>query len=281
MNRSGKGDDQMLFNCHTHTHYSHDSAAAIPDICSAAVDAGLSGVLFSDHCDCEYAAHTDYIRLFSLCREEFLTAQRDFAERLQLTFGIELGDPLYMPSYAPKILNALPFDAVLLSVHAVRFQAFEAPFSTISFEDQDEKFIQTYLNRYFEDMLISVQTFDFDILCHLTGVLRYIILKYHKTVCMEPFLPLIEKILETVIVRDKTLEINTSALSAPNGFLMPDETIIDMYLSMGGTAFSLGSDAHAPENIALGLQPAADILRQKGIRTLCYYKNRKRIDYTY
>lgn len=271
----------MLYNCHTHTRFSHDSSARLQDICDAAIAAKLSGVLISDHCDCEYAERTDYFRLFSDCREAFLRVRDAYRDRLPFFFGIELGDPHFAPEFAERITKAFPFDAVLLSVHAVQMPGFDAPFSTIHFDDKDSSFIRAYLKQYFDDLLESVQRFDFDILAHLTVPLRYIMLNYRKPADIEPFLPVIEQILRTVISRDKALEINTSALTYPNGFLMPDETIIHLYTSLGGQYFTLGSDAHDPGDISLGFKTAITILRKQQHAVLCYYRNRQRTEYEF
>ena len=269
----------MLYNFHTHTHFSHDSSARMEDLCDSAVRQDLAGILFSDHCDCEYEEAKNHIALFSDAYAEYLNTAGRYCDRLQCFFGIELGDPHYAPEFADRITAALPFDAVLLSVHAVRYPGADAPFSTIRFADLPQPFLEAYLEQYFEDVLFCVRRFDFDVLCHLTVPLRYIVLKYGRTVPIGPYLPKIREILREVIQRGKTLEINTSAVDEPNGFLMPGEDLIDLYLSLGGTSFSLGSDAHTPQNVSKGLVNAANLLLSKGIGSVDYYKNRQKNSY--
>lgn len=269
----------MLINCHTHTMRSHDSAADPFEICANAVKSGLGGVMFTDHCDCEFCESTDFDQIFSSANQDFHAVKREFEDKLQLFFGIELGDPLYAPAFADQIIRAHAFDSVLLSVHAVRYPEFEEPFSRIDFSFADNAFIFGYLEHYFNDILASVRQFDFDILCHLTVPLRYLVLKYKKQVDLSCYSALIDRILEELISRDKCLEINTSALVLPGGFPMPDETIIDRYISLGGTHFCIGSDAHTPGNIAAGLEQAVKLLLKKNIKSLCCYKNRQRLGY--
>ena len=270
----------MLINCHTHTFRSHDSAAQPFALCESALRSGLDGLTFTDHCDCEFFDSADIIGQFEACSKDFNAAKEAYGNRLRLYFGIELGDPLYAPPFAQKILQAFHFDAVLLSVHAVRFPGFGIPFSKIDFSAADDAFLSAYLRRYFTDLLESIQTFDFDILCHLTVPLRYIMLKYQKQVDLSPFYPVIDQILLETVRREKTLEINTSALSLPGGFLMPDEYIIYEYLRLGGSLFCIGSDAHTPDAVALGLTQTAEYLFNKGIKELCLYKDRQRYGYS-
>ena len=275
-----EGRLSMLINCHTHTARSHDSAADPFAVCASALKKNLAGIIFTDHCDCEFAHATDIFSQFDGCAQDFAKVKSAYTDKLQLFFGIELGDPLFDPAFARKIIAAHPFDAILLSVHAVRMPGYSTPFSRIDFGFADDDFLYTYLKQYFTDVLASVKTFDFDILCHLTVPLRYIMLKYHKKIDLSPFSECIDRILTETLTRDKTLEVNTSALALAEGFLMPDETIIDRYLRLGGTAFSIGSDAHTPENIASGLAQTAALLRSKGIKKLCCYNNRQRFFYS-
>ncbi len=269
----------MLINCHTHTKRSHDSAAEPAALCESAVKAGLAGLTFTDHCDCEYHKSVDIIRQFAEAAADYESAKKKYEDRLRLFFGIELGDPLFAPAFADKILSSFSFDAVLLSVHAVRFPGYDIPFSQIDFGFADDRFIFSYLNQYFTDLLESVCIFDFDILCHLTVPLRYINLKYGKKADISGHMDLIDRILKEVIARDKTLEINTSALSLHGGFLMPDQQIIDRYIAFGGSSFSVGSDAHSPAQIADGLKEAAQLLKKNNIKSLCCYRGRQRLFY--
>ena len=269
----------MFINCHTHTLRSHDSEAKPYDICEKAVNDGLNGIVFSDHCDCEFYKTIDIFGLFSQAEQDFNFINNLYGEKLSLFFGIELGDPLFAPDFAEKIVCTFPFDAVLLSVHAVRVPGYEMPFSRIDFGFADDAFIHSYLKQYFLDVLESVRRFDFDILCHLTVPLRYIRLKYGKNADITPFEPTIDLILKELIEKGKTLEINTSALSLPGGFLMPDEKIIDRYIAMGGNLFSIGSDAHSASQVSFGIIDAAEMLKRKNIKSLVCYKNRTRLVY--
>ena len=269
----------MLYNCHTHTRYSHDSAAEPATMFEAAANRGLSGVLISDHCDCEYADRTDFFTMFQDCEKECALLKNRYKD-LHVHFGIELGDTVYNMDFANKIMKACDYDAVLLSVHAVRHRGFEIPFSQIDFSDKSDDFIQSYLTQYFNDVLYTLQTVpDFDVLCHLTVPMRYIMLKYGKKADVHTYYPVIAQILGALAMRGKALEINTSALAYGTGFLMPDKEIAAMFLTLGGRHFTVGSDAHTPDNIAFGLNEAAKMLKSLGVREACYYEKRKRINY--
>ena len=268
-----------LFNNHTHTKNSHDSNAEITDICEYALRTGLSGFAVSDHCDCEY--HTDPLVRQGMFNSfaDAENAKTHYKDRLIISTGIEIGEALFAPDFANEIISSADWDLVNGSVHAVRFPKWDMPFSVIDFSDKDDKFINAYLKAYFDDVLEMIRKTDFDVLCHLTVPLRYIVKKYGKQVDISLYCDIIEKILKETIKRDKTLEINTSGFSSADPFYMPDENIIDMYIQLGGKSFTLGSDAHTPENISVGLIEAADMLKNKGITKLTYYNKRKPVFY--
>ena len=71
------------------------------------------------------------------------------------------------------------------------------------------------------------------------------------------------------------MEINTSCVGSFYDEWLPAKEIVELYIAMGGRLFTLGSDAHKSEKIGNGFEDVKDYLRQKGIDTLVYYKQRK------
>ena len=234
----------------------------------------------TDHCDCECAAEprafTSLLDSYEDCRR----AKERYGDRLTLACGVEIGEALYDRAFAAKVIAARPWDVVLGSVHAVRVPEWEAPFSIMDFTDCDDAFIQAYLRQYFDDLYEMAATEDYDVLCHLTVPLRYICGKYHKPVDITAYYPQIEEILRLTVSLGKTLEINTSGCTAEQACFLPDEAILDRYLSLGGRSLTIGSDAHTAGRLTNGLRQAADMLRQKGIGALTYYIGRQPVTYS-
>ncbi len=269
----------MLFNIHTHSEHSHDAQAKITDLCEEALRRDLLGFAVTDHCDC---AWSDDPRTFTSLLDSFDDAEqakRRYEGSLTIAAGVEMGEAISYPEFARKVIEARPWDVVLGSVHAVRFQGWEAPFSLMDFTDSSDAFIREYLRQYFDDLTEMAATEDYDVLCHLTVPLRYICGKYEKQVDVALYDPQIDRILKIAIERDKTLEINTSGCTPDKPHFMPDEAILDRYLAMGGRNLTVGSDAHVAERLTNGLDHAATMLKRKGIRTLTYYLNRSPVQY--
>ncbi len=262
-----------LINIHVHTKYSHDGKGNVDEICEEAIRNKLSGFAVTDHCDCEYA---DDIKMYDSLLHSFDSAKKaseKYQNIVTVVKGIEIGEAIYNPEFAEKIINAKEWDVILGSVHAVRFKDFEMPFSTIDFTSWTEDALYSYIKQYFEDVKETVITTDFDILSHLTVVYRYIIHKYSRSIDTSIFLPQIEEILKIVIKHGKTLEVNTSGMSS--GYLMPESEILKLYFSLGGTDISIGSDSHSPDTLCSGLSEAINILKDIGFTHFTYYINRK------
>ena len=270
----------MLYNIHTHTEHSHDSQAKLDDLCEQALQKGLAGFAVTDHCDCECSgeprAYTSLLDSWDDCQR----AKALYVDRLTLACGVEIGEALYDRDFARKVIAARPWDVVLGSVHAVRVEGWDAPFSILNFTDCGDAFIRDYLRQYFDDLYEMAATEDYDVLCHLTVPLRYICSRYGKQVDITEYYPQIEKVLRLTVRLDKTLEINTAGSVSGSPRFIPDEAILDMYLALGGSNLTVGSDAHQADRLTNGLADAAALLRRKGITELTYYLQREPVRYS-
>lgn len=259
--------------------FSHDGKGTIEEIAQEAIKNNLSGFAITDHCDCEYADDKEMLNNLALSFKNTDYYKKLYKNNLIILTGIEIGEAIFNPMFAKKMIESKNFDMVLGSVHAVRKENFDMPFSTIDFSTFNISFIEDYISQYFIDLLETAITTDYDVLSHLTVIYRYIIHKFGIEIDASKHLPIIEKILIQVINRNKTLEINTSGFHY--GYLMPDLDIIKMYKALGGKSISLGSDAHIPNNISLGLYETAQVLKQNGFNCLTYYSERKPIEYKF
>ena len=269
----------MLFNIHTHTEHSHDALAKLTDLCEKAIQDNLLGFAVTDHCDCECSAEPRAYTSLLESYDDVLSVRERYGGRLLIAAGVEIGEALYDPPFAKKVIAARPWDVVLGSVHAVRMPGWEMPFSVIDFSGCGDAFLRAYLHRYFDDLLEMATAEDYDVLCHLTVPLRYICGKYGKRMDLSEYDGKIDRILRAAIARGKTLEVNTSGCTAREAYFLPDEAILDRYLAMGGRYLTVGSDAHVADRLANGLPQAAAMLRGKGVTGLIYYLGREPVEY--
>lgn len=268
-----------IYNCHVHSGYSHDATGSIDVIASQAINNRLTGITISDHCDCEYYYDNEMKgKLLSSYSDTKLIAQK-YAGQIEVMAGIEIGDAIFAPEFASEMISARSWDVILGSVHAVRIPGKDIPFSLIDFSKFNESELAAYTKQYFIDLSDMASNADYDILCHLTVLFRYIKYKYHRSISVSDYMEIIEEILTTIIKRDKTLEINTSGFK--DGYLMPDKEIIKLYKHLGGKRYSIGNDCHNPISVSDNIAECLRLLKKEGIDTLFYYKNRKAIEYSF
>ena len=92
------------------------------------------------------------------------------------------------------------------------------------------------------------------------------------------YLPQIKEILKKAISKDMALEVNTSNLAKyKNGFYMVDKELLILYKELGGKLVTLGSDAHAPQNVGVDFENAVQNIKSAGFNEYCYFKNRNPI----
>ncbi|NLG53634.1 MAG: histidinol phosphate phosphatase, partial [Clostridiales bacterium] len=51
--------------------------------------------------------------------------------------------------------------------------------------------------------------------------------------------------------------------------------VLELYAKSGGKYITVGSDAHKTEHVGLGLNNAADLIKNTGFNSITYYKDKK------
>ena len=84
--------------------------------------------------------------------------------------------------------------------------------------------------------------YHYDIVGHIGYLARYVSYE-DRSFNLEQFGEEIDDILQTIIQKDKILEVNSSTKQLPQ-LCMPDLNILQRYYDLGGRKVSFGSDAH-------------------------------------
>lgn len=266
----------LRFDSHIHSHHSHDSRQSMEDIFRAAKAAGLSGVTITDHADSWYLKKDRVFEHIPASVTEAILADGFYEGELRFFAGIELGDPLNDPEQTRRLLKLAEYDVVLASVHCVRFADWDDAYSRVAFEpSMPDSVIHAFLDAYFEEVLETASTQDYDVLAHLTCPLRYINGLYHRGIAIDPQGACIGKILQAVIDREKAVEVNTAGIGNPEISILPERAILERYYAMGGRRITLGSDAHVPERVGNGFDEAVGLLKEIGFAGYCHYEKRR------
>ncbi|MCC7359734.1 MAG: histidinol-phosphatase HisJ family protein [Anaerolineales bacterium] len=253
-----------------HTNYSCDSTASMADMCRAAIAKGIPEIGFTEHYDLivtETAECRDFFRLEPWAAE-LERCRAEFAGRLTIRAGVELGEPHRFAAQARALLARYPFDYALGSLHwAGAYNIFDVEYfrafpAAVAF------------GRYFAELEQVARAGGFDILSHLDVPVRAAFGVYGR---YDPsdYEDAIRSVLQACIDNGLALDLNTAALRRRAQTLTPGLTILRWYAQMGGERVTLGSDAHRPDQVGRHLPEALAAARAAGLKYLTFFERRQ------
>jgi histidinol-phosphatase (PHP family) len=252
---------------HIHTRFSPDCRSEPEDLCRRAIALGLPEIGFSEHWDVgPYEEVTRFLQPAAWW-QELIRLRQLFEGQLTLRAGIEIAETHLYPQESAQMIAALPFDYVLGSVHFVgpHMMFDETWFRQCQADELYES--------YFAELARMVESADIDIVAHFDIPARTGIPIFGYDV--KRYKPAIRAVLKVVIERGLALDVNTAGLRKPAANLMPDPLILRWYRQMGGERLTLGSDAHALEQLGLNLNKAIQVIREAGFTYLTLYEKRR------
>ena len=259
----------MLCDTHTHSKYSFDGAESIEDMCLAAIEKGVSVLTITDHSEAmEQVPYNDIERARILgAKEEVEAARIKFAGKIDLLFGCELGQPHMNPEYAKKVLEEFEFDYILGSLH---FFKGNVDLYDVKYTPENVDF---YIKTYFAENKEMIEHGKFHTLGHLDYIMRRFKDCYSGLPTYKGYEDTVEEILQMLVDRDMGLEINTSGLRKWMGELGMEVWVLEMYRKLGGKYITIGSDAHAKQDIGAGFDNACKLIKTAGFSEFTYFKN--------
>lgn len=263
----------MLCDTHTHSKYSFDGSETIEDMCLAAISQGVSVLTVTDHSEAmENVPYTEAERSRILgAKAEIEVARKKFAGKLDLLFGCELGQPHLNPDYAKAILNEFEFDYVLGSLH---FFKGNIDLYDVKYTRENLDF---HVKQYFAETKEMIEHGKFHSLGHLDYIMRRFKDCYDGLPTYHGYEDTVEEILTMLVDCNMGLEINTSGLRKWMGELGMEEWILRRFRELGGKYITVGSDAHAKEDIGAGLENAYKLIKSAGFTAYTYFKNNEPI----
>lgn len=256
---------------HMHTWFSTDSEACPCDMADEAVRKGLKTICFTDHFDKDDLEWGEE-GIFDVDAYfvEMQKLQEEYAGKLNIRIGIELGLRTYLKDYYEELTKKYPFDFVIGSVHNVPYKKdaegnilYTDPAAEKLFTDRTDK--EAY-RLMMETTLENVRTSDcFQTLGHLDYVVRYGKSR-EKEYSYTDYADIIDEILKLLIEKEKGLEVNSAGLKYGLPFAHPHSDVLKRYRELGGEIITIGADAHKPEHIAYDFAKAEEILKSCGFK---------------
>lgn len=262
---------KLISDYHVHSSFSGDSDAPMEDMVKKGIELGLQRICFTDHMDYDYPPqYLDYGCVFEFeveaYFEQIASLQKKYGDQIKILAGIELGMKPDLAQRLETLISAFPFDFVIASSHLLDNYDPYYPDYWESIHNDTEAGIR----RYFQSIRENVEAFkNFDVYGHLDYIVRY---APNKDFVYDPacFQEEIDALLKAIINAGKGIEVNTAGLKYGLPFAHPKEEILKRYFELGGTYFTVGSDAHKPEHLAYDFQKEAAILDNLNLSS--YYR---------
>ncbi len=256
---------------HVHTHHSVDAKGSIRDICHAAFKQGLYEVTITNHYevmpsrkkrmgyfrfgDEKVEANSDSVK--RLIEEIRLAGEEFFPAGLQVLCGLEIGWDKSLYDQLAKDLAAWDLDFVIGSVHDVDGQSIlERDFAPGYFAEHP---IADWIEGYFRKAEEIAESELFNVIAHLDVYKRYGLAAYGDEIrtAHEPY---IDSLFDKMKKHGLALEINTSGMRHGVGEYYPSMTILNEARRAGVSVATIGSDAHAPDQIGLDFEAALPLV---------------------
>ncbi|MBR1832147.1 MAG: histidinol-phosphatase HisJ family protein [Ruminiclostridium sp.] len=259
------------FDLHTHCTLSFDGKSSAEDMVKRAVELGIEYYALTDHVDLGDFADPDFDleKTVTGAREQIPALRRKYADRINILYGVELGQATQDIDTAERLLAENKYDFVIGSLHNIR------RYEDFYFIDFDRIDLQPILWKYFAELAELAEWGKFDSLAHLTYPLRYIIGEHGVNINMNDYELAINKVLKTLVDKDIALEINTSGLRQKIGVTMPDIEIVKKYRRLGGKLITIGSDAHSVKELGMGIDTGIRIAKEAGFNEIAVYIRRE------
>jgi histidinol-phosphatase (PHP family) len=254
-----------MTDLHLHTKISFDSDEREENYIRSALNRGEKRLGFAEHYDYDVFLEGGDQPLADI--NKVLSRKSEICG-VEVLKGLEIG----YSKAAEKRYRELceeNFDYLICSVHTVEDRGdcyFPKFYKGLTKKQAYEK----YFNAVYDSICSSL---DFQILGHLGYVSRYA--KYEdRVIVYNEFSSVIDKILEGVIERGISLEINSSVGDMPC-LSLPDRDIIKRFYDLGGRNVTFGSDAHCAKDYMRRADSIKSFLSTLGFTQICYYKNKQ------
>lgn len=260
----------ILCDYHCHTAYSFDGAAdsSADSLCRRALEIGLTDLCITDHCDVNGEAEGIYTHYEADAAWNDMTAAKEkYKGRLNLTRGIELGNATQYPEVADAVLKAHPYEFIIGSLHNLNGVP---DFSLLRMESMSDRHLSNLFDRAMDETaeMLSYRVPDgstgITTLGHLTYIHRYVT-RAGKKFDFKPHYERIEHVYRLLMDKGIALELNVSTLWRGMGIGMPTLELLKFYHDVGGRLVTVGSDAHAPENLGRCIRQGYALLNAAGL----------------
>jgi histidinol-phosphatase (PHP family) len=260
--------EKIYYDSHVHTRNSHDGHDSVWAICEAAMQKGLAGVAFTDHCETYLGADACLAVKEALIRE-VLEARSAFGASLEISMGLEIGEPHHDIALAGELAGDAEVDFIIGSVHRVRGE------DDFYFIDYDRPDILDVFRKYYEELIELSERDCFDVMGHINYPLRAMSGLQRARTDLSVFDGLLGEALASLARRGRGIEANSHCLKEGPRGILPSLEILKAFKSAEGRIVTTGSDSHTAARVGTGVPEAATLLMEAGFEKISFFKKRK------
>jgi len=246
------------------------------EVAEAAVNLGLDGLCFTDHCDLMDAetpgkAAVGYYEGWEKSYGEIEVVRAEWGDKIEILHGMELGEIALAPERAKQCAMAPGLDFLLGSVHVVPGHK---DFFWLKYPSMD--FCRELADLYLDTNIRMAEVNLADAIAHIGYLNRYT----QRDGFVIDFMDYEEKmrhLFGILVENGRGIEINTSGLrrNPGTGRLIPDLPELKLYKECGGEIVTIGSDAHSARHVGSHLHEAEELLRAAGFDYVTVFRQRK------
>lgn len=260
---------KFLTDIHTHSKFSPDGREELAVMLEAAREKGVVFYGVAEHFNYETVDIEPDGESYDIDAEGYFHAarhlQEDYAGVMNVLVGAEFGfgkNPKTHAAYLEVCEKYAP-DFIVNSVHFVNGTDYY--FKRIFYKEvngervlrEKEEVYEEYLQAIYDSLLVP---YPYDIVGHIGYAGRYA--PYAESaIRYADFKTKYDKILQTIVEKDKILELNGKGL-------VPHADVLQAYYDMGGRNVSYASDAHDRKGQLVCRERAMEILKEIGFTYL-------------
>jgi len=266
---------------HLHTGYTQDATGTLNDYCKRAQKLGMKEIAFTNHLILPKFQNIPGIEKSKVPEitikldqiqghyKEIEIARKRFGIRIKFSMEID-----YFEGYEreiDKIINNYPFDFVLGSTHFLDGFAIGDPGSAAEFF-QNRDVSRAYV-QYFLRLKKAIKSKLFDVIAHPDVIRKYAI--QYSDIPFEEYKNQAESVVHSLIDNKIGIELNTFGYTHPVRDSYPSIEFLKICKDFGVKTVTVGSDAHSPSALGIGLEEGIKKLKNVGYNEITLFNKRK------
>jgi len=253
----------MLSDYHMHTNLS-DGKNSHEDMVASALFKGIPEIGFTDHLSVKPVNWAMDLSLVPFMIERISTLQKDENVSLKIKLGGEIDYYPGMEKEISELINSIPFDYTIGSVHFLGEWNFDT-----DIRPYDQINIDKFYTDYFKLVQQSAKSGLFDVIGHCDLAKKF---RYYPSFRLER---LYEETAKVFRKSGVVVELNTSGRIKPCEEFYPSAVFLEK-LAKHKVPITLGSDAHVEQNIGQFFDEALTELKALGYKEIILFNKRNR-----